>query len=108
MAVTRNQYSPKSSKFRLCFNLKPVRPPWDQTQHVGNERHDAPPLLRVESVHHRSAILAVEPFDRSGCGVFDAFAHEGTLGTVEMIPFLLSLKLYLYSPRLIRCVTLVT
>jgi hypothetical protein len=28
MAVTRNQYSPKSSKFRLCFNLKPVRPPW--------------------------------------------------------------------------------
>ena len=28
MAVTRNQYAPKSGKFRLCFNLKPVRPPW--------------------------------------------------------------------------------
>ena len=61
-------------------------------------RLDAADLLRVHVVDHLPLELAVE----RSC------AHTGTAGIVDTSPLRASVKLCLYSPRLMSCVTLFT
>ena len=63
-----------------------------------DDRPDAAALVRVDVVLHRRAVLAKER----------TAAHTRTVATVDMSPLRASVKLCLYSPRWISCVTLLT
>ena len=63
-----------------------------------DDRPDAAEPVRVDVVVHRRAVFAEE----------GAAAHTGTDGKVEISALRASVKLCLYSPRLMSCETLLT
>src|SRR6266545_4725734 len=82
--------------------LSPAR--WYRSQYIWNIRHQAAALFGVNIVEHGAAIFTVI----TAVGSASISIHGITTGVCETTPSRESVKLCLYSPRLMLCVTLST
>src|SRR5262249_32483609 len=102
------RWNDEASRLDSCCRHTGHRPArWDFAEHVRNLHHDAADLLGIDVLDHQTRVFSVFFCWIPACSGL-LRTHDGTVGTVDTKPFRLSLKLCLYSPRLILWVTLFT